>query len=78
MPWDGFKIELRRAERGEDRGPGDAGWVEDVVDGAVAGRGRGEFDKFDDALGGVVNGKPRDMFVQFWKDTNRVCTLFRP
>lgn len=59
--------------------------MEDVVDGAVALRGRGrgrgevgvcgEVNELDDALGGIVDGEPRDLFVQFGKDTDRVCTL---
>ena len=73
MPWEGFEAKTRGVEGGEDGGPWDAGWVEDVVNGAVG--GRGQVDELDDALGGVVDGEPRDSLVELGKDTDRVCTL---
>jgi len=73
VPREGFEAKTRGVEGGEDGGPGNAGWLEDVVDGAVG--GCGQVDELDDALGGVVGGEPRDSLVEFGKDTDRVCTL---
>ena len=73
MPWEGFEAKTGGTEGGEDGGPGDARWVEDVVDGAIG--GCGQVDELDDALGGVVDGEPRDEFVEFGKDADRVSTL---
>ena len=61
-------------EGGEDRGPRNTGWVEDMIDRALGGR-CGEVDKLDDALGSVVNREPRDSLVELGKNTDRVCTL---
>lgn len=75
MPREWLEAKMRGLEGGEYDGPGNTGWVEDVIDGAF--NGRGQINELDDALGSVVDREPRDAFVELGKDPDGVCTLVR-